>query len=332
MKVGKFMKKGCALALICALVLPALTLVNTQAADRIDTDRLCSLTVNVDTETTSGDFKEDLSQMAIPVALYKVADVDEVGNYTELEGFQGLGLDNISASVTADQWLGMAEAAYGKIADDTQKAAEMTVTGGTGTAKGLETGMYLVVPEETYSQDYSYIYTFTPYLTALPGNLYAQGGKDEWIYEPVIGLKVEREDLYGSLTIEKNLSNYNESLGSVDFVFQVEAVKNDETVRSTVERIQFNGAGTQSVTVDRIPAGAQVTVTEVYSGASYTPEGAMTQEAVIVAQQLVEAGQAVAARVSFTNKYDDRLIPGTGVVNRFDPPQEEGDDWQWSQE
>ena len=63
MKLGKIMKKGSAVALICALALPVLTLVNTQAADRIDTGRLCSLTVKVDTESTTGDFKEDLGQM-----------------------------------------------------------------------------------------------------------------------------------------------------------------------------------------------------------------------------------------------------------------------------
>lgn len=225
----------------------------------------------------------------------------------------------------------MAEAAYGKITDETQKTEEIFVAGGTGSAGNLATGMYLVVPGETFNQDYSYKYTFTPYLTALPGNLYAQGGTDEWLYDPVIGLKAEREEQYGSLIIEKTLSSYNESLGSVDFVFQVEADKNGEAVRSTVERIRFNGAGTQSVVVDRIPVGAQVTVTEVYSGASYTPEGEVVQKATIVAQQLVDAGQAVAATVSFNNKYDDRLIPGTGVVNHFEPPQEEGDDWNWSQ-
>ena len=45
MKLGKIMKKGSAVALICALALPVLTLVNTQAADRIETGRLGSLTV-----------------------------------------------------------------------------------------------------------------------------------------------------------------------------------------------------------------------------------------------------------------------------------------------
>ena len=331
MKLGKIMKKGSAVALICALALPVLTLVNTQAADRIETGRLCSLTVKVDTESTAGDFTADLGQMSLPVARYKVADVDASGRYTELEGFQGLGLGGISASTTAQEWLDMAEAAYGKITDETQKTEEIFVAGGTGSVGNLATGMYLVVPEETFNQDYSYKYTFTPYLTALPGNLYAQGGTDEWLYDPVIGLKAEREEQYGSLIIEKTLSNYNESLGSVDFVFQVEAVKNGETVRSTVERIRYNGAGTQSVVVEKIPVGAQVTVTEVYSGASYKPEGEVVQETTIVAQQLVDAGQAVAATVSFNNKYDDRLIPGTGVVNHFDPPQEEGDDWNWTQ-
>ena len=44
---------------------------------------------------------------------------------------------------------------------------------------------------------------------------------------------------------------------------------NDEVVYSNVESITFTAAGQESVILDRIPAGAQVTVTEVYSGSSY---------------------------------------------------------------
>ncbi len=114
--------------------------------------------------------------------------MDASGRYTELEGFQGLGLDGISASTTAQKWLDMAEAAYGKITDETQKTEEIFVAGGTGSAGNLVLVWNVSGgARETFNQDYSYKYTFTPYLTALPGNLYAQGGTDEWLYDPVIG-------------------------------------------------------------------------------------------------------------------------------------------------
>ena len=63
----------------------------------------------------------------------------------------------------------------GRLPMKRKRRKEIFVAGGTGSAGNLATGMYLVVPGETFNQDYSYKYTFTPYLTALPGNLYAQG-------------------------------------------------------------------------------------------------------------------------------------------------------------
>ncbi len=57
------MKKGSVVTLICALAVPVLHLTNTQAADTIDTADCAALTVKVDKEFTTGDFKEDLGQM-----------------------------------------------------------------------------------------------------------------------------------------------------------------------------------------------------------------------------------------------------------------------------
>ena len=196
-------------------------------------------------------------------------------------------------------------------------------------ADALEAGMYLVVPAETYNADYSYLYQFTPYLTALPGNDYYNSGNDAWDYDPVIGLKAEREEQYGGLTINKKLLGYNNLTQDGTFVFQIEGVK-DGVTYSNVAQITMTAAGDASTYVEGIPVGMEVTVTEIYSGGSYEPEGDTVAKATIVADQIVEAG-GDGASVSFTNDYNDKLIPGTGVLNQFYAPDEEGADWGFEQ-
>ena len=73
--------------------------------------------------------------------------------------------------------------------------------------------------------------------------------------------------------------------------------------------------------IEHIPAGANVTVTEVYSGASYELTTEATQHAVIAADDI--------AGVSFENEYDHRNNGGSSVVNRF--TYNEGD-WDWEQQ
>lgn len=328
MRKEGFMKRGLAVALVCAMAFSAFALSNgdTYAAEAIDLNRKCTLTVKVE---AGSQYAADLNQMTIPVNLYKVADVDVSGNYTELEGFKGIGLDQISDQTMADEWLTMAETAAGKLTNASVAAAEINVTNGTGTATELPVGMYLVVPEETYNTDYSYLYQFTPYLTALPGNDYYNSGNDDWIYDTTIGLKVGREMQYGGLTINKKLLGYNNLTQDGTFVFQIEGVK-DGVTYSNVAQITMTAAGDASTYVYGIPVGIEVTVTEVYSGGSYEPEGETVAEVTIVADQIVDAG-GDGASVSFTNDYNDKLIPGTGVLNQFYAPDEEGADWGFEQ-
>ena len=328
MRKEGFMKRGLAVALVCAMAFSAFALSNgdTYAAEAIDLNRTCSLTVKVE---AGSQYEADLNQMMIPVNLYKVADVDVSGNYTELEGFQGIGLDQISDQTTADEWLTMAETAAGKLTEDSKADATISVENGTGTATELPVGMYLVVPQETYNTDYSYLYQFTPYLTALPGNDYYNSGNDAWIYDTTIGLKVGREMQYGGLTINKKLLGYNNLTQDGTFVFQIEGVK-DGVTYSNVAQITMTATGDASTYVDGIPVGMEVTVTEIYSGGSYEPKGDTVAKATIVADQIVEAG-GDGASVSFTNDYNDKLIPGTGVLNQFYAPDEEGADWGFEQ-
>ena len=89
MRKEGFMKKGMAASLVGALALSAVALYggNAWAADPIDLTKTCSLTIEVE---SGSQFEADLDQMTIPVDLYKVADVDVSGSYTELTGFQFL--------------------------------------------------------------------------------------------------------------------------------------------------------------------------------------------------------------------------------------------------
>ena len=48
-------------------------------------------------------------------------------------------------------------------------------------------------------------------------------------------------------------------------------------------------------------------------------------------KELVESGKAVTAEVTFTNSYNDKLVPSYGIVNHFEY-DEEADDWTWTQQ
>ena len=174
----------------------------------------------------------------------------------------------------------------------------------TGVINNLETGMYLVQAETVQTSEYTY--DFTPYLVSLPD--------DTWVYDVTTGMKPQQTQRYGDLEIFKDLTEYNASLKDALFVFQVEGTRNGEQVYSDVVSIKFNQAGKKSVLVKHLPAGTKVTVKEVYAGGSYSNTSGDTQETVIVAEGVTDNP----ASVSFTNTYNGKLIPGTGIVNHFE--------------
>ncbi|MCI9340313.1 MAG: hypothetical protein HFG94_06580 [Dorea sp.] len=329
MKISRRMRKGYALALAFLLTLPCLIRIQTEAATAIDTSVKCSLTVSVG----SSDYEEDFNEMSIPVSLYKVADVDSAGRYTSVDSFSQVDLTGISSTTTAEEWQNLAEEAKQCLsgAEAVGKTVVEKPESGAGEAQGvfkdLAVGMYLVVPEASYNADYTVKYEFTPYLTALPSSEYAMtgAGSDDWDYNPVIGLKAGGDPQYGKLNITKVLSNYNETLGRTSFVFQIEG--KDETgavVYSEVVSTTHEGAGSETVTLDKIPAGLDVTVTEVYSGASYTIVGSDSDSAFIWSDPAVEAGAGEEASVTFTNRYDGGNRGGYGVTNHFMSDGKEG--------
>ena len=319
--MNKRLKQGSTFLLAVALTFPLLTLPSAKAASAINTGQKCSIEFDI-----SGNSSELLSA-SIPVNLYKVASVDESGNYTGIGAFSKLDLSSVSADnldAAAATWAERAAEAKKLLKDDTEPTTT-TLTQGRGTATGLDTGLYLVDTPKVITPNYTY--TFTPYLVSLPTNNYysGNGASDDWIYDltkeynSAVGLKPEQHVRYGNLVINKELVDHNATFGNnATFVFQIDITTLDEKKETRIEELTFNAAGSDSVTIEKIPAGSHVTVTEVYSGASYELASAKSQETDIIANPEKETEvEFKPAEVSFINKHDGRTNGGYGVKNNF---------------
>lgn len=321
-----------------------------ESARAVDLDQECSLTV-------SPGEAEDLQNADVVLDLYQVARAVPVSGY-DTYAYEAVAPYGELADALADSQSLTNE----KYQELSQQAAEITLTQGNTVAKkidgasagekieGLEAGLYLVIARGSEVADYvtkavdetgseklatiawsdEYVYTYLPELISLPGKEAVDGtistaNPGDWLYDASATLKPSQSLRFGSLEIVKTLTSY-ETSGPADFVFQVEAYKDEtkaEVVYSNVVRLSFTGAGSQStVLADVIPVGAYVEVTEVYSGASYSLVSEATATAVIQA--------AETAKVSFTNEYNSSGNQGGAVTNRFDYNSESG--WGWTQE
>ena len=336
--MNKRLKQGSTFLLAVALTFPLLTLPGAKAANAIDTDAECSIQFDI------GGNSSELLSASIPVKLYKVASVDESGNYTGIGAFSKLDLSSVSADnldAAAATWAARAKEAQGKLTDSDGKTVvepteTVTLQNGRGYKDKLKTGLYLVDTPKVITTNYTY--TFTPYLVSLPTNNYysGNGASDDWIYDltkemnSAVGLKPEEHVRYGDLVISKKLENHNATFGNkATFVFQIDITTLDKKTETRIEELTFNAVGSDSVTIKKIPAGSTVTVTEVYSGASYKLTSENKVKATIVANDEKEAGQAgETAVVSFTNEHDGRTNGGYGVKNNF--KLDETDQYQYT--
>ena len=331
--MNKRLKQGSTFLLAVALTFPLLTLPGAKAASAINTGQKCSIEFDI-----SGNSSELLSA-SIPVNLYKVASVDESGNYTGIGAFSKLDLSSVSADnldAAAATWAERAAEAKKLLKDDTEPTTT-TLTQGRGTATGLDTGLYLVDTPKVITTNYTY--TFTPYLVSLPTNNYysGNGASDDWIYDltkesnSAVGLKPEQHVRYGNLVINKELVDHNATFGNnATFVFQIDITTLDKKTETRIEELTFNAAGSHSVTIEKIPAGSHVKVTEVYSGASYELASAKSQETDIIANPEKETEvEFKPAEVSFINKHDGRTNGGYGVKNNF--KLDETDQYQYTE-
>ncbi len=335
MKKIKVNKKWIASIAAVALLAAGLSVPNLRAADSIDLSKTCSLTVSVDSSTEYG---QDLvnDNVAVDVKAYKLADVNKDGDFETTGIFKDLKLVDLKTDTknwkdtVSEAWKEVSEEAA-DILKENQKAGtgpkadgSTTLYNGTGLISDLPLGLYLVAASDADSESYSY--KFTPYLISLPSNVYRQtgAGEDAWVYDAEAGLKPERSERYGSLKLVKTLTNFDTTKGRQTFVFQVDGSKDGTLVYSNVVSIDFDGTElpTREAVLDKIPVGCDITVTEVYSGASYTTASeAVVSPGLIVADEVLEA--------DFTNTTTDDRKGGFGTCNKFEYSKE-NQEWSWS--
>ena len=344
-------KRSLAALLLAVSILFTLPIWAPGSARALDETVKCTLTVG-----SGRDAGDDIENANVVIDLYKVASAETVEgydtyDYTLLEGYEALAPaleaartvpeDQVGQENTANNaeaWLALANQAAG-IALDAQNPDKTTVPMGQK-VEGLEWGLYLGVAHgenltkeqyiksqegqvTTIAQSPEIEYSFTPYLVSLPSKESLNTSSGDWMYDVVGTLKAEQEDRFGDLEIVKNLESYSPAAGAA-FVFQVEAVKGEgteaEVVYSNVVSMIFTAAGQQSVLLTEIPAGASVTVTEVYSGSAYEAVSDTEQTATIVAADTVS--------VAFANRYNGGLNHGGAVLNQFEYT---ADGWNWTQ-
>ena len=219
----------------------------------------------------------------------------------------------------------------------------------------LSAGLYLLIAHSEIEDDYllteqdengndtlvtaawseDYEYHFSPELIVVPmsengtpgvigeeGSFpYIDGGEERagWSYSLTVALKFSRLSRYGALEITKSLLSY-ETSEPATFVFDVTAEIGGEIIFSDVAALTFTAPGQKTALIGRIPVGAVVTVTEVYSGARYRVTGDLTKTATISAVRTVG--------VEFENDYTETPRGGHGITNNF---TYDGETWIWIQ-
>lgn len=319
----------------------------------------CALTVypvDPDKEEEDG-FGEDLADAGVVLDLYQVADAVKVQGYDSYTYKMTPGFDlTVPEHPEKGAWEKLAQEAA-EDALQGEAPVEPVKSGiAAGTKTDLKAGLYLVIARGgslTEKKDYleeikqedgdageettklvtlahsgRYTYRFAPQLVSLPTKEADGDGTvntanpGDWIYDLAMNLKPEQAPRFGSVEIIKTLSSYETEEGiqePVTCVFEITAVLDGEVVYSGVESITFTAAGQESVIVDRIPAGAEVTVREVYSGSGYELTVPGDRTGIVAADEVVEA--------MFINRYKGDQNKGHGIKNRF--VYDENGTWQW---
>lgn len=346
-----------AAVLLLWAALPAAAAAAEQEPEPVDLSRPVSMTIT----PGPSNMLDDLADADLVLDVYRVAAavaVEGADTYTfQPEGaFAGMTID---PAASTDGWRGLAQQAAAIVrATPTLASVSVEVDGSSGTAADTTplvgtAGLYLVIAHGSDIDDYwtdlengtiatladtaVYQYHFGPELVALPGrysevldngtpNLNMSGNDMAnvipWVYDVKASLKPDREERTGSLRIVKTLESYENSQPAT-FVFDVTAVLDGEVVYSNVHAMIFNAAGDQTLTIDDLPAGAVVTVTEVNSGTNYE---LVTDETVTATVSLEEV-----AEVRFTNRYNEKHYGGGSIINSFTYSETDEQNWTWTQ-
>lgn len=255
----------------------------------------------------------------------------------------------------------------GNTAQSTAGSVEMKITGDGGiksaTFSGLDAGMYLIVahgtnlmnPNDyvdyisdgtseklaTMAENEQYVYRYSPELIALPMRPGENGGAPNgsfntaegtgWLNDVTVFLKNEEVQRYASLEIVKNLDKAPLSDGSC--VFEIKAELEGEEVYHSFKSVDFKkGETSKTIKVEGhlIPVGSKITVTEKFSGFSYTIDAdAWTKdEAEPDTKDPVTGENIINNRVVFTNKREFSGAGSSAITNNFKFSAENG--WEWT--
>lgn len=188
----------------------------------------------------------------------------------------------------------------------------------------------------TVANSEQYEYLFEPQLVALPtkqadaDGVISTANPGPWLYEEHVYLKSGREPRYAPLDIIKTLNTYETVEGTIEpvtFVFRVVATLGEEEVYNEVTSLTFTGPGTGTARLERIPATARVTVTEIYNGLSYTQSVPSDNGPVVL--DSISADPGAVNAVEFDNIYNNNRTHGHGIKNEFVYNAESGG-WEWT--
>ncbi len=280
------------------------------AVEAVDLTRTGTVTFRLG-DGDMAEMGEDMASTSIPVYAWRLAEISQDGSYTAMEAFRSLELEGDGWNTLTQDALALIYGEGGTEEGNRPLIAPSAVGTLEEGLSGLPLGLYLVSVGSAASE--RYVYSFSPMLLSLPWSemLLAGAGSDEWQYTLEVMLKPEREPREGNVRIVKTLNSYNASRGDVTFVFEITArdPESGEIIYSNVLSMDFSASGIKEALLEHLPAGAEVTVREVYSGANCT---------LTISDDEIKAVRADdEISFSFVNEYDGEEKTGYGVENRF---------------
>ncbi len=183
----------------------------------------------------------------------------------------------------------------------------------------LPTAARIIIEEGSITVEYNIVEIEGEVFT-MNGYTYTMEPDEEQRLGAMINTDLNDQPRYGNLIIIKDLVSFEVSEDAT-FVFKIEGTMGDKTVYSNVAVLTFSASdpnGSMSAILEHIPAGAKVTVTEVYTGSKYELISDPEETAVIMAKDSVAVG--------FENNYTTQDIGGHGAANIFDPVE---GGWHW---
>jgi len=300
------------------------------------------LTVHA-TNSTDEAFIADIAQASVQVDVYQVAAAEkdlkyDTYNYTletpysSLQDLLDYALDPKNKE---SNWQDFSDAAAKLLFDGAEGVSGTLVKANVPVGEALENlsnGLFMVIPhgagktpakaEDMTADSKEFRYTFQATTVALPSKYDANEDGDistayedgEWVSDYEISLKPTQTPLYGSLVINKTVTNFQGSKAT--FTYHIVSTPESPNKYDNWAAITVTSEGSTSTTLRHIKGGTIVTVSEIYDGSRFELVSANDQVATIVPDVDNEIPANVAT-VSFTNKGDNRIVDGSGIQNEF---------------